>query len=423
MTTQNSGQTAHGTTGTTSEKSSGFFWVILLSVAAAGLIWFALAYAQAEMLTAPGDAVTSVGGEQLFQISRSSAFAVGALGAVVAIVLGYRRQKSTETTHQHLVVTTETNLGLERAKQDAERVADMHDRYTKAVEQLANEEPTIRLGGVHAIAALGDDWTSVEIYKQRQVCVDLLCSYLRSVPRINEEFESSTHELVGWDADDVFLEKDRDVRKAALEWLSRVATADYARRDQTARNPLNVVTIDLRGISLRKMDMRFSRLAHLPMENADLYGTRLTGANLSRANLLRADLTYARLENADLSGTMLPGANLHHTHLDDAKMRKAQLPGANLIGTTLDGADLTDANLKGATINQHVTFLEATLIRTDFTGVRGFGVPVDVSGAKDSTDVIGLRAPRRVRSAENEDSDNQPTTGIDDTEPVPDPAS
>ncbi|WP_081559567.1 pentapeptide repeat-containing protein [Rhodococcus sp. BH4] len=423
MTTQNSGQTAHGTTCTTSEKNSGFFWGILLSIAAAGLIWFALDYAQAEMLTAPGEAVTSVGGEQLFQISRSSAFAVGALGAVVAIVLGYRRQKSTETTHQHLVATTETNLELERAKQDAERVADMHDRYTKAVEQLANEEPTIRLGGVHAIAALGDDWTSIGIYKQRQVCVDLLCSYLRSVPRINEEFESSTQELVGWDADDVFLKKDRDVRKAALEWLSRVATANYPWPGHPDLNPLNVVTIDLRGISLRKMDMRFSRLVHLPMENADLYGTRLMGANLSGANLLHADLSYARLENADLRGTMLPGADMQGTRLDDAKMQKAQLPGAKLIGTTFDGADLTDANLKGATIDQRVTFLEATLVRTDFTGVRGFGVPVDVSGAKDITDVIGLRTPRRVRSADNEDSDNQPATGIDDTEAVPDSAS
>ncbi|UUE28495.1 pentapeptide repeat-containing protein (plasmid) [Rhodococcus qingshengii] len=367
-----------------------------------------------------------MGGEQLFQISRSSAFAVGALGAVVAIVLGYRRQKSTEDTHQHLVVTTETNLGLERAKQDAERVADMHDRYTKAVEQLAHKGSTIRLGGVHAIAALGDDWTSIGIYKQRQVCVDLLCSYLRSVPRINEEFDNGTGELVEWDADDKFLEQDRDVRKAALEWLSRVATADNAdnaRRDQTDRNPEDTVAIELRGISLRKMDMRFSRLAHLPMENADLHGTRLMGADLSGANLFHANLSYTRLEKADLRGTKLSGATLHSTHLEDAKMRKAQLPGAKLIGTTFDGADLTDANLKGARIDEHVTFLEATLVRTDFTGVRGSGVPVDVSGAKDITDVIGLRTPRRVGSAENEDSYNQPITGIDDTEPVPDPAS
>jgi hypothetical protein len=48
------------------------------------------------------------------------------------------------------------------------------DRYTAAATQLGDENAAARLAGVYAMARLADDWSD-----QRQVCIDVLCAYLR----------------------------------------------------------------------------------------------------------------------------------------------------------------------------------------------------------------------------------------------------
>lgn len=55
-------------------------------------------------------------------------------------------------------------------------------RYQEAAEHLGHEKAAVRLAGVHAMAVLADEWP-----ERRQVCVDVLCAYLRmpSKPAIN----------------------------------------------------------------------------------------------------------------------------------------------------------------------------------------------------------------------------------------------
>ncbi|MEV1048744.1 pentapeptide repeat-containing protein [Streptomyces sp. NPDC049916] len=77
-------------------------------------------------------------------------------GAVLAALYAYRKQLLDEGTSHRADATQLT------------------ERYAKAAEQLGHEQAAVRLAGVYAMARLADDWP-----EQRQVCVDVLCAYLR----------------------------------------------------------------------------------------------------------------------------------------------------------------------------------------------------------------------------------------------------
>jgi uncharacterized protein YjbI with pentapeptide repeats len=78
------------------------------------------------------------------------------LGAVLAGLYAYRKQLLDEGA-SHLA--------------DA---AHRAERYAQAAEQLGHEKAAVRLAGAYAMARLADDWP-----EQRQVCIDVLCAYLR----------------------------------------------------------------------------------------------------------------------------------------------------------------------------------------------------------------------------------------------------
>lgn len=66
--------------------------------------------------------------------------------------------------------------------------AERRSRYAKAIEQLAHEKGTIRIGGVYTLVKLVDEWMSdkktvsdaTERKEEGQVIINNLCSYLRS---------------------------------------------------------------------------------------------------------------------------------------------------------------------------------------------------------------------------------------------------
>ncbi|MFB6879164.1 pentapeptide repeat-containing protein [Streptomyces sp. NPDC056323] len=78
------------------------------------------------------------------------------VGAVLAGLYAYRKQ------------LLEEGASL---RADATQLAE---RYAKAAEQLGHEQAAVRLAGVYSMACLADDWP-----EQRQVCIEVLCAYLR----------------------------------------------------------------------------------------------------------------------------------------------------------------------------------------------------------------------------------------------------
>ncbi|MEU3742494.1 pentapeptide repeat-containing protein [Streptomyces sp. NPDC032198] len=89
-------------------------------------------------------------------VLKATVTALTLVGAVLAGLYAYRKQLLAEG---------------DAHRADASQLAD---RYTTAAEQLGHDQAAVRLAGVYALARLADDWED-----QRQVCIDVLCAYLR----------------------------------------------------------------------------------------------------------------------------------------------------------------------------------------------------------------------------------------------------
>ncbi|MGV9237582.1 pentapeptide repeat-containing protein [Streptomyces nigra] len=101
----------------------------------------------------------------LFDLVKLAFSVVAGAGALVALVVAYRRQRVDEAR---------AALDEDSALRDATRLHT--ERFTSAVAQLGDESAAIRLGGVHAMAGLADDAPSREL---RHTCIEVLCAYLR----------------------------------------------------------------------------------------------------------------------------------------------------------------------------------------------------------------------------------------------------
>ncbi|MGW4796456.1 pentapeptide repeat-containing protein [Nonomuraea sp. NPDC004297] len=102
-------------------------------------------------------------GEQIsarIEAFRTALAAAAGVGAAVTLLLAVRRQR-----HQELTAAHTAHDATER------RVTEL---YTKAVEQLGNEQAPVRLGGLHALERLAQNTPAL-----RQTVVDVICAYLR----------------------------------------------------------------------------------------------------------------------------------------------------------------------------------------------------------------------------------------------------
>ncbi|MFC8202052.1 hypothetical protein ACFUTV_42730 [Streptomyces sp. NPDC057298] len=104
------------------------------------------------------DSTTKLDAKTLFDLVKLSFGVVAGAGALVALVVAYRRQRVDETG----------------AHREATRLHT--ERFSQAVDKLGSDSPAVRLGGVHALAGLADDAPDNNL---RQTCIDVLCAYLR----------------------------------------------------------------------------------------------------------------------------------------------------------------------------------------------------------------------------------------------------
>ena len=118
----------------------------------AGLTWLALALLHHPKLPQP----PTVSLHDFIGVLQLVFASVAGAGALVALVMAYRRQRVAETATAH----------------DRSRV--LNERFTTIAGQLGDDQAAVRLAGVHAMAGLADDWE-----ENRQTCIDILCAYLR----------------------------------------------------------------------------------------------------------------------------------------------------------------------------------------------------------------------------------------------------
>ncbi|MFD9633685.1 pentapeptide repeat-containing protein [Streptomyces violascens] len=127
----------------------------LALIAASALGWTIYSYAYDHFAQAAAHQ-TPPKPADINDVLKATVTALTLSGAVLAGLYAYRKQLLAEG---------------DAHRADASQLAD---RYTTAAGQLGHEQAAVRLAGVYALARLADDW-----HEQRQVCIDVLCAYLR----------------------------------------------------------------------------------------------------------------------------------------------------------------------------------------------------------------------------------------------------
>lgn len=307
-----------------------------------------LTWMLAELATPDG--VKVVTADNLTDLGRTIGLIAAAAVGVPAAVLAYHRQRALDTANQTAASQHKHKVDADNREHHTGTERHLRERYTTCAEQLGHGNSAIRVAGVYALASLADDWHEFGNDSERQVCIDLLCAYLRG----------SSQPPAGDPA-----ELDDDKARPSREEDQVRATIIRIIQSRTEHEQWVNCEFDLRGANLTGADLARADLSGALLVHSDLTGANLTGANLTRASVFHANLTIAFLSGADLSGAELPfvkliganligadltranviGADLTRADLTRAKLSGAHLPGANLTGANLTGADLTGASL------------------------------------------------------------------------------
>ncbi len=219
---------------------------------------------------------------------------------------------------QRRIVATENNV---RVAQETVRVVEegqITERFTRAIEQLGDQEMAIRLGGIYALERIAKDSE-----KDHGPIMEVLTAYVREgVPRQ----EGDTPEEAKSPPTDI---------QAILTVIGR--------REATGNVEVDILDLDLSHTRLVKATLSEANLFIANLTGADLTAATLTRAYLEAATLTGADLTAATLTRADLEAATLTGANLTGANLTRADLTRADLTRADLTRADLDHANLDHA--------------------------------------------------------------------------------
>ena len=298
---------------------------------------------------------------------------------------------------------------IKKNEQDAEKNerdhirqvhAERRSRYTKAVEQLADEKATVRLGGIYTLVGLVDEWLAddtlevEEQQKEGQVIINNLCSYIRSpfplVERLEEyQAHKDLEELEQEDPERLSKTETLLIRlfRARLKEPNEYkkaedVTVDYAELHEEQ---------DIRRTIFVEMSKRSSTLGE--NEKGEVTITSGVWSNFA-FDFTRAPIFYP-LNNL----TIEEGNFLHAKFYTDADFRKVVfirdanfskaifIRNANFNGSTFTGdADFFEATFIGCADFFHLTFTTANFIGTVFTTANFVGaIFTDLADFSDST--------------------------------------
>lgn len=180
---------------------------------------------------------------------------------------------------------------IKKNEQDAEKNerdhirqvhAERRSRYTKAVEQLANEKAAVRLGGIYTLVGLVDEWLAddtldpEEQQKEGQVIINNLCSYVRSpfplAAKINDLLaDSEPADYIGnFISDQATLRDEQEVRQTIFTEIS-LRVKKIGRSNDSPYGPWGTFNFTFQGSNI------FYPLNNLHLINADFRGSIFWG--------------------------------------------------------------------------------------------------------------------------------------------------
>ena len=320
-------------------------WMLVLAVVAVLLAGFGLTRWLLSIAATDPNTSASV---QIDAVRTGLSAAVGTGGAF-ALLLAFRRQRSTEVSAVHTI----TDATERRAT----------ELYTKAADQLGSDKAPVRLAGLYSLERLAQDNQS-----QRQTIVNVICAYLQMpytppgttpVEPSADDGESSDEGAAAEDEKRADQERERyekrlqEHEKGAQEQRVRTTAQRILHRHISRMADETIfwkTSIDLSGANLAGALLAEAALWGANLDEANLTGAFLGEANLSKASLYKANLTGAFLFEADLSRANLKEANLTGADLGEAYLTLAMLSEANLSEASLHRANLADARLDRANL-------------------------------------------------------------------------
>jgi hypothetical protein len=356
--------------------------------------------------------------------------AIAVLGGAAAFFLpiavnsGFNKDDDGSALRQALLYTTGGLLGVitlgethrknnqEKEKNENDHTrqvyAERRSRYTKAVEQLANEKASVRLGGIYTLVGLADEWLaddSLAKDKQReegQIIINNLCSYIRSPfplaekieeyearkeleklqksesEKLSEEESSLLQVLLKRFEDSDEYEKPKDITTDYVKFyeeqdVRRAIFEEMSKRSSTVSVDENKkVTVKSGAWSGFKFD--FSRAPiFYPLNNLTIEQGQFSSARFYRnTNFIFAKFTG----NADFTGAIFTGnTDFRYTifnerayFVDVAFSRTADFSDAvfNRFADFLDADFSGDANFWTATFTGEARFRNATFDRNAY---------------------------------------------------------
>lgn len=297
-----------------------------MTFAAALLVATAVFYSGWHLLNAQGlKPEHRIDSRTLFDLVKRSFGVVAGAGALVALVVAYRRQRVDE----------------DGALREATRLHT--ERFTIAVSQLGDESAAVRLGGVHALSGLADDAPTQAL---RHTCIDVLCAYLQ-LPHPPDPGDTPGHQ----DEHHRYLAL-RKVRHTILRLI-----ADHYRRPTGTHGSWQGSDLDLSGITID---------GPMNFRNAHFSGGTV---NFSSATFCDGTVHF---DGATFSGSAMDFSHATFSggtvHFDGATFSGASVffGDARVSGGTMD---FSRAMFSGDTVNfSDATFSGGTV---DFERVQG----------------------------------------------------
>jgi uncharacterized protein YjbI with pentapeptide repeats len=273
--------------------------------------------------------------------------ALGGIAVLIGIYFAWANLKATQEAQKNTQKSQEETIRITNEGQ-------ITDRFTKAIDQLGNTQPDVRLGGIYALERIARDSE-----KDHWPIMEILTTFVRvHAPVTKTEAPHSMPVAARVHGSVTKTEAPHGVPVAAPSPDIQAILTVIGRRELSYEKGKNE-RLNLNGANLAGANLIGAQLS-----NTDLEGANLTGAALNNASLNHASLKNASLNNASLNNASLNNASLFEAGLEGADLTRADLKGSNLLAADLRDAVLLGAHLVGAKLEG------ANLMKTDLVGAE-----------------------------------------------------
>ncbi|MGW9557012.1 pentapeptide repeat-containing protein [Nocardiopsis sp. NPDC055551] len=277
-------------------------------------------------------------GQELQAVQGGLTVGVG-VGGLLVLAMASRRQWHNERVHDF-----ERGEAKKREYDEVERRAT--EIYSKAIDQLGDENLTVRLGGVYALERLGR-----EHKVSRKTIVNVLCSYLRSNTTVTVGPESPEDDEK---SKEIFSSKEIEVKKAVqsvlLGALKRHNAMDVQESEKISWGD---IYLDLQGAQLHDF-----RVPHHVRLAGNFMGAKFYGpTSMKFVSLTNAIFDEARfkgecsIHGAELAGGVSFRGSVFEGVFDAPKatVKSADFFGAKFLSLTkFDGSWFYKINLRSS---------------------------------------------------------------------------